>query len=293
MPVVYLNGKFCEQLDAALDPLDRGVMLGDGVFETIRCERGQLLFHVAHFARLGRSARLLEIPWNTSSEELLQIAHQVLDANNLRDGRVRVTLTRGEMGPSPEIRSSNTAPTLIIHAAPVDQEAIDAARERGWSARLCGFPINHRSPLAEVKSTSYQEHLLARLHARREGYDESILLNTDGFLAEGAMSNLFIVKNGEVFTPPVRDGALPGIVRLKISIICARLSIAYVEESLSLKELETADEAFMTSSLIEVMPLVTLGEKRIGNGKPGPMTERLYKAHRGDVEQFLSIATGD
>ncbi len=289
MSVLYLNGKFLDQHEAALDPLDRGVQLGDGIFETVRCEEGQLLFHLAHFARLGRNARLMEIPWNMGPEELLQLCQQCLDANSLKLARLRVTLTRGELGTSPEIGSGSTAPTLIISAQPLNQAALDEARILGWRARLVHFPLNHRSPLAEVKSTSYQERLLARLAAKRDGFDEGLMLNTDGLLAEGAMSNLFIVRGGAVSTPPVEDGALPGILRLRLGLLCARLSIPYVEESLTLEDLHRADEAFLTNAVMEVMPLVTVGERRIGDGRPGPFSERLYNENRRDVRMFLDM----
>lgn len=292
MSIVYLNGRFHDHIDAALDPLDRGMVLGDGLFETIRCEAGQLIFHAAHFARLARGARLLEIPWNMNSEELLSLCQQCLDANRLATARLRITVTRGELGNSPEIASASSAPTLLIHAQPFQQRIIDDQRERGWAGAVANFPVNHRSPLSEVKSTSYQEHLLARHFARRAGADEAIMLNCDGLLAEGAMSNIFIVKNGTVFTPQVEDGALPGIVRLKIGLICARIGVEYAEESLALEQLLEADEAFMTNSLVEVMPLVRVGERPLGNGSPGSVSRRLHIEHRRDVEQFLSALRG-
>lgn len=289
MPILYFNGSFLEQSDAALDPLDRGVTLGDGIFETIRCEEGQLFFHVAHLARLARGARLLEIPWNMTSEEFLAICHQVLDANGLETARLRVTLTRGEPSNSPEIGAPQTAPTLIINAQMIDQSALDAARSRGWTAHLVDFPLNHRSPIAQIKTTSYQEHLLARQQARRRGADEGILFNTDGNLAEGAMSNLFLVRKGVVYTPPITDGALPGIVRLKLGMICAREGIPHEERTLPRQDLEAADEIFFTNSIIEVMPVVRLGDRAIRNGKPGEITRRLYDLHRRDVSEYLGM----
>lgn len=288
MSVLYLNGQFHEHHEAALDPLDRGVLLGDGIFETIRFEEGQLLFHVAHFARLGRNARIVEIPWNAPPEELLDICQQVIDANGLRRGRLRITLTRGETGASPEIGAASGAPTIIVHANPINQEALDAQRARGWSLGLAPFPLNHRSPLAVVKSTSYQANLLARHHARRDGHDEAILLNTDGLLAEGAMSNLFAVRDGRVLTPPIEDGALPGILRLKLGILCARVGIGWAEESLALDDLRGADEAFCSNVIMEVMPVVRIGDRPVGSGKPGPIAARLQREHRNDVEQFLA-----
>lgn len=291
MPILYLNGRFLEHMDASLDPLDRGVLLGDGLFETVRCEEGQLLFHLAHYARLGRNARRLEIPWNMNAEDLLAICQQVLDANDLKLARLRITLTRGEGSGGPDLVSGG-APTLIVHAQQLDQGPIDEARQRGWSGAVASFPINHRSPLAEVKSTSYQEHLLARHFARRDGFDEALLLNTDGLLAEGAMANLFIVRGNDVVTPPVGDGALPGIMRRKIGLICGRFGYEYGEESLTLEHLENADEAFLTNAIMEVMPLVRVGSTRIGDGQPGPAVQQLFHEHRRDVEMFLHQTRG-
>ncbi|MBI1290101.1 hypothetical protein GC173_02490 [bacterium] len=288
MTVVFLNGQFVDQQDAALDPLDRGVMLGDGIFETIRFEEGHLLFHVAHFARLGRNARIVEIPWNMPPEELLALCQQVIDANKLHRGRLRITVTRGELGASPEIGAASGAPTVIIHATSINQDALESQRQRGWTATVAPFPVNHQSPLAAVKSTSYQANLLARHTARRDGFDEAILLNTDGLLAEGAMTNLFVVKDGRVLTPPVHDGALPGILRLKLGIICARLGIPWAEESIALEQLLDADEAFLTNVVVEVMPLVKVRDRRIGSGSPGEVADRLQRAHRLDVDQFLA-----
>ncbi len=288
MPIIHLNGQFLERDDAALDPLDRGVLLGDGLFETIRCEAGQLLHHEAHFARLARGARALEIAWNMPPEELLQICQQVLDANGLELARLRVTLTRGELGNSPEIGEPGTSATLIVHAAPFDQARMDAARLKGWTARIVHFPLNHRSPMARIKSTSYQEHLLARLEARRAGHDEGLFLNTAGVLAEGSMTNLFAVVGGEVLTPPVEDGALPGIMRAQVLEACSRTGIPCHEPSLTPDMLRTAEEAFLTNSLVEIMPLAGVEHFPIGTGEPGEVTTRLYREYRRGVEAFLA-----
>ncbi len=292
MPVIYLNGQFHEHIDAALDPLDRGVLLGDGLFETLRCEKGQLLFHEEHFARLAKGARQIEIPFNLQSEDLLQICQQVIDANRYRGARLRVTVTRGELHGSLDIAESPTAPTVLVHARTIDLDAIDDKRRDGWKAMMMHFPINHLSPLAQVKSTSYQERVLARHWAKRQNFDEAVFLNTDGLLAEGAMSNLFIVDAGHVKTPPVEDGALPGIIRRRIIELCGRLEIPFEEESLTVEDLREADEAFFTSSLIEVMPLVKLDKSYIGEGEPGLITRRLFDAHRRDVASYVSAIRG-
>lgn len=289
MPIIYLNGKFTEQADAALDPLDRGVLLGDGLFETIRCEQGQLFYSLAHLARLARGAHILEIPWSLTNEEFLEICHQVLDANGLQTARLRVTLTRGELGNSPEAGSLRTAPTLLIHAVAIDQEKLEEERVKGWALHQVSFPINHRSPLAQIKSTSYLEHLIARREAKRHGADEGILLNAQGNVAEGAMSNLFLLRGNRLLTPPVSDGALPGILRLKIGLICARIGLEQAEETLTMEDLRRAEEVMATNSMIEVMPVVRIGDTVVGPGRPGPMASRLQREHRKDVEGFLRI----
>lgn len=292
MPVIHLNGRFLEQSEAALDPLDRGMLLGDGVFETIRCEEGQLLFHVAHFARLARDARILEIPWNRTNEEMLQICQQVLDANGLRRARLRLTLTRGEGSTSPEIAPGNTPPTLLIHAAAVDQEHLDRQRATGWTLAPSAIPVNHRSPLATVKTTSYVERLLARREARRHGADEALMLNTDGLVAEGAMTNLFAIRGEEVLTPPVEDGALPGIMRMKIGLLCPRLGLRYREMSITREELESAETVFCTNAVLEMMPVAAVGGRKIQLPGKGSVFHRLFQEHRRDIEQFLGLMRG-
>lgn len=293
MPFLYLNGKFIDHTEAALDPLDRGVLLGDGIFETIRCEEGQLLLHGGHFARLARNARLTQMTLPHTAQELLDIGQQVLDANGLTLARLRITVTRGELGASPEIGSAKTAPTVLVSAAPIDQAAIDAKRAAGWNGATVPFPLNHRSPLAQVKTTSYQERLLARHAVRAKGADEGIFRNTEGHIAEGVMSNIFAVIDGRVCTPPVDDGALPGIIRLKIGLLCARLGLEYSEDSLTPRQLRNATELFCTNAVMEVMPLVTLDEIPVGDGTPGPIAARLLAEHRRDIEQFLqTMRTG-
>lgn len=285
--LLYLNGRFLNQLDAALDPLDRGVLLGDGVFETIRCEEGQLLFHVAHFARLTRSARLLKIPFSMPPEEMLQICQQVLDANGLGTARLRITLTRGLSTGGPDPHQPQLAPSLIVHAIALDPEPLNQARSEGWRACMSTIPVNHRSPLAQIKSTSYAENLLVREETRCAGMDEAIRLNTDGNLAEAAMANLFLVRGETVLTPPVEDGALPGIIRLKVGLLCGRLGLDYQEQTLTPEGLASADEAFLTNALIELMPLVMVDGEAIGDARPGPITKRLFTEHRRDVDSFL------
>lgn len=286
--IIYLNDAFIEHTDAAVDPLDRGLLLGEGVFETMRVEEGQPLFHVAHFSRLARGARLMEIPWKTPNDELLAICHQVIDANNLTEARLRITLTRGESGASPMESEPHTAPTLIVHAFALDSSPLHEQRTSGWRLTRADYPLNHRSPFVTIKTTSYAERIHARRTAVRAGAHEALFLNADGLVAEGAMTNLFAVtREGKVITPLVEDGALPGVQRLKVGIIAERMRIPYEECHVTLDELTSAAEVFATNVIVELMPVVAIDGRLIGDGNPGPICQRLHQEHRRDVNQFL------
>lgn len=283
MNLIALNGEFID-LDAARVPAtDGGFLLGDGVFETIRVEGGQLLGATEHFARLARGVRVLEIPYRVNPEHLLELSHQVLDANDRSEARLRITVTRGPMRGSP-ITPSEGEPTEAITASPLPPPP----PPQGWSAMLAPFPRNERSPLAAVKCTSYAESLLARKSAVRAGFDEAILLNTRGTIAEASMANLFLVAEGELLTPPVEDGALPGTMRARVMRAARELGIATREETLTVEEVFAADEVFVTNSMIEIVPLNRLGERMLSvPDAKASVIQRLHKSIREEVEMWL------
>ncbi|MCB2156597.1 aminotransferase class IV [bacterium] len=285
MNIICLNGEFIELEEAHISPTDAGFMHGHGVFETMRAEEGILLHAADHFARLARGARVLEIPFHFAPEELLALCQQVLDANGLEEARLRLTLTAGPLRGQP-IASREGEPTLAITATALD-DSLDDTRDRGWRAVTVPIPRNHRSPLATIKSTNYLDSILAKRMARQAGFDEAILLNTAGLLAEGSMTNLFVVRGERVLTPPISDGALPGIQRSRIAGLAGACGFDFAEESLTADALVSADEAFLTNAVIEIMPLVAIGQHEINDGQPGEATEALYTAHRYDIEGLL------
>lgn len=285
MNVICLNGEFIDLEDAHISPTDAGFLHGHGVFETLRVEEGIALHATDHFARLARGARVLEIPFQVAPDELLALCQQVLDVNALEDARLRITLTAGPLRGHP-IASREGEPTLAITATALDSR-IDDARTQGWRAVIVPIPRNHHSPLATIKSTNYLDSILARRIARQSGYDEAILLNTDGLIAEGSMTNLFLIREQRLLTPPVTDGALPGIQRGRLPALAAQCNLQFSEETLCADDLIAADEAFLTNAILQIVPLCAIGQHAIGDGHPGPHTKALYATHRATIARLL------
>lgn len=290
MDTICLNGEFLALEEARVSASDGGLLLGDGVFETMRVELGQVLHADAHFARLSRGVRLLEIPFRVEPHALMELCEQVLDANGLRDARMRITVTRGPMRNQP-IASSEGEPTLLIAATRLDAR-VDEARARGWRLAVAPNPRNHRSPLSTVKTTSYLESTFARRHAVRLGFDEALMLNAEGMVAECAMANVFVVSDGRVSTPRIEDGALPGVMRAAAIDACAELGIPCREETLALEDVVSASEVFATNAIVQVLPVVQMGERAIGSGQPGAVAMRVFECYRRRVAKMVRASRG-
>ena len=210
--MLWLNGAIREAAGSCIAADDRGFTLGDGVFETLRVQAGQVLRHEAHLRRLREGAAVLGIPVPHRDDALVQAMDATLTANGIRDGSLRLTLSRG---PAPRGLATPAAPdpTLLIVAAPCPSVAVPPA---GGPAHVVTATVTRRnewSPLSRIKSLSYLDSVLARREAERAGADDAILLNTQGRVAEATGANLIVLLAGALLTPPVEDGALPGIAR--------------------------------------------------------------------------------
>ena len=274
--IVYLNGKLIPRSQTRISALDYGFLYGYGLFETMRAYGGRVFRLDSHLNRLAQSARVLGI-----SIEVLELKSAVMDtiqANKLSEARIRITVSIGEGEMTPDLSTCNR-PTVLILAENY-QPYPGRVYRKGFRAVVSVIRRNSQSPLSLLKSTSYLESILARQEARAAGVDEALCLNEKGFLAEGSMSNIFLVADGILKTPGCESGVLPGITRQTVLELAPKLGIDTLECDIRLDELFQAREAFFTSSLIEVMPLTEIGGKLIGSGRPGSVTKRFMAAYR-------------
>jgi branched-chain amino acid aminotransferase len=263
---------------ARVSVFDRGFMYGDGIFETLRAYRGVPYALDEHLERLHESAAILALPpprldWHKHCRELLRRNRLLND-----DAWIRIVITRGESPPGllPAIRMN---PTLVTMAGPM------RLRRRIVSATL--LPFAQENFLAEHKSLSYLLGVVGRAYAARHNTDEGIYVGHDGALREGTTSSLFLVRDGSLYTVPT-VAILPGVTRRIVLELAARDGLRTVERPLHAKDLFASDEAFLTSSLQEIVPLVRVDNRPIGNGRPGPVTRRLQRLYRAAMRRETS-----
>lgn len=274
--IIYLNGSLIPGSQAHISVLDYGFLYGFGLFETMRAYNGQVFRLERHLNRLARSAETLRL--KIEALNLKDAVRDILQANQLSDARVRITVSIGEgrMTPDP---STCQQPTVLVMAEAY-QPYPEQVYKKGSSAVISTLCRNSLSPLARLKSTNYLESILARQEARKAGVDEALCLNEKGLLGEASMSNIFLVTDGVLRTPGIESGILPGITREAILEMAPKLGINALEQDIRLEELFQAQEVFLTNSLIEVMPLTKVEDRPIGLGKPGPLTQRFRVAYR-------------
>jgi branched-chain amino acid aminotransferase group I len=273
--IVYLNGSLVPREDARIAVMDYGFLYGYGLFETMRAYEGKVFRLERHLDRLAGSAEILGIAIDKSV--LSSAVMDTLHANGLSDARIRLTVSIGEGGAVPDATTCGR-PTVLVVAAeyrPFPGEVY----EKGFRAVVSSFCRNSRSPISGMKSLSYLESMLARQEARVAGVDEAICLNEQGYLAEASMSNVFVVVGGVLKTPGIASGILPGVTREAVLELAKNLKIPASEHDITLEELLQADEAFVTNSVIEVMPLTEVDDKPIGSGTPGQVTWKLTAAY--------------
>ncbi len=281
---VWLNGKIVSTASAGVNVLDRGLQYGDGLFETLRVYRGQVFALQEHLARLRASARFLGIPvpriaWSRSLNELLK-------GNRLSgDAWVRIVLTRGSAAPG-LLPPRKPQPTLLLLAGELDPSL---ARRARVGVRVELLPFATEGPLAGHKTLHYLPAMLAKQLAHRHGAYEGLYVDARGYLSEGATSNLFVVRGQMLLTPPTR-GILPGVTRSKVlDLASGHPHLGVAERNLRVQALLTADEAFLSSSLAEIVPILRVGSHRIGSGKPGTITRALQVAYRGMTEETFAV----
>ena len=269
----YQDGAFVPSGEARIAADDAGLHHGNGLFETFRARGGRVYLLDRHVARLRAGAGELAIDIPTDVERLPKIVKELAERCGLADARVRLTLTAGPAG---------GRPTLLLHARPATDYP-PVAYTHGVTAIIAPLRRNETSPLARIKSLSYLDNLLAKREALQAGADEALLLNTKGSLAESTTANIFVVRTREVVTPPVADGALPGVTRSAVLELANAAGIRATEATLTVDDLRHADEAFLTNAVAGVLPLVSVDTQNVGSGEPGELTDRLRALYEAAV----------
>jgi len=274
--LVYIDGKYYPKSQAKISVYDHGLLYGDGVFEGIRAYNGVVFKLREHIDRLYRSARVIMLEIPLTKEEMINAVLETLRKNNLHDAYIRLVVTRGvgDLGLDPR---KCPKPTVIIITDIIKLHSKEA-KERGIRALIVWVkrdPVDATSH--EVKSLNYMNSILGKIEANVAGFDEAICLDKNGHISEGIAENIFIVKNGKIITPPTSTGALVGITRNVIMKLAEKLGYKAVEANITPTDLFTADEAFFTGTAAEVVPIVEVNKRKIGDGKPGPITKRLMQ----------------
>jgi branched-chain amino acid aminotransferase len=278
--LVYLNGRFVAPEDARVSIFDHGYLFGDGCFETLRAYEGFVFRLGAHLDRLLDSCRYLMIPLGHSREELAALCSQALERSGIANAYLRITVSRGVGKGGIDPRHCEQ-PTLSIIVRDLMPYPADAYASGMAAAVLTTRKIAQDALSTQIKSCNYQNNILAKLELNRLGLMEGFLLNREGFVAEGTVSNVFTVKDGILRTPSVSCGCLAGITRQAVLELAEReFGVGVGEARLSVYDLYTADECFITNTLMELIPVVRIDDRTIGPGKPGTVTRRLQQLYQ-------------
>ena len=285
---IYINGKFFKQDEALISVNEGGFLFGEGLFETMRAYSGTVFRLTEHLERILNSCRFLKLPFKEDAQYLEEKINQTLGVNKLFDAYLKLIISSGINKGS--LTDTSSSPTLIIIAREFEPYPQRIYKE-GFKAITSKIRRNPYSPLAQHKSLNFLENVLGKREAEERGKKEAIFIDPQGNLTEGATTNIFLVKQGRVISPALNSMILPGITREVVLEISSNLSIPIEERKVELKELYEAEEAFLTNSLIEIMPLVQVDSHIIGKGVPGPLTQKLKKEYQKKVSLELSLSS--
>jgi branched-chain amino acid aminotransferase len=274
--LVYIDGEYYPKSQAKISVFDHGLLYGDGVFEGIRAYNGSVFKLKEHVERLYRSAHMIMLEIPVEKEKMTKIVIDTLRINNMRDGYIRLVITRGigDLGLNPK---KCPKPTIIVITDVISLHKGEA-KEKGVTAMLSWVkrdPVDATSH--EIKSLNYLNSILAKIEANISNVDEAICLDKNGFICEGVAENMFIVRNGKLYTPPSYTGALPGITAEEVMKLARKLGYEVKEKNVTPYELFNADEVFFTGTAAEIVPVREINKRQINDGKPGPITRRLME----------------
>jgi branched-chain amino acid aminotransferase len=284
--LVYLDGHFVARELARVSVFDHGFLYGDGIYETVRAYGGKLFLLKKHLGRLKHSADAISLKLPLTLDKIGDALNESVSINKLQDAYVRLHISRGpgEFGLDPALC---VAPTMVIVAKPFRDYPV-AYYQQGVSVAMVTTRRNH--PLAlppSIKGTNFLNNILAKIEAVKARAFEGIMLNWEGYVAEGTVSNIFMVKKGVLYTPHPDTGILKGVTRDLVLRLAKRKKIPVKEAMLRPKDLMTSNECFITNTTMEIMPVTTINKKKIGKGIPGPVTAALHPVYQEEVRACL------
>ena len=276
---IYIDGEYFDKKNAKISVFDHGLLYGDGIFEGIRFYEGRVFKLKEHIQRLFISAKAILLEIEMTQDEMEEAVCETIRKNGLTDGYVRLLVTRGvgTLGLSPFACDKST---VIIIADSISLYPDEKYKE---GLKLITCSTRRTAPAAlspSVKSLNYLNNVMAKVEAIFADAEEGLMLNEQGFVAECTGDNIFVVRDGKIKTPPSSAGALPGITREVIFDIAGNLGVAIEESQMTRYDIYAADECFLTGTAAEVIAAVSLDRRLIGNGKPGPITEKFIEGFR-------------
>lgn len=277
---VYINGKFYEKENAKVSVFDHGLLYGDGVFEGIRVYHRLVFKLEEHIDRLFESAHTIMLKIPLSKERLTKAVIETLKINKLNDAYIRLIITRGEGDLGLDPRKCRGRESIIIIA---DKIALypEKLYKEGMDIITVSTTRNaHEALNPQIKSLNYLNNIMAKIEAINSGYEEALMLNDQGYVAECTGDNIFIAKNNELYTPPECMGALSGVTRETVLGIAKKMKIITHEHVFTRHELYVANECFLTGTAAEIIPVVKVDGRVIGEGRPGKLTAVLMKRFR-------------
>lgn len=284
MPLqIWLDGQLVPEHEARISVFDHGLLYGDGVFEGIRAYHGRVFKLQEHLQRLYNGAHCLALDIPYTIDEMKEIVLQTVRANELRDAYIRLVVTRGtgDLGLDPRKCPVATVFCIASSIALYPQEFY----QKGLSLITCATRRNAPEALnMSIKSLNYLNSILAKIECARAGVEEGIMLTIDGYVAECTGDNIFLVNDNKLTTPPVFIGNLPGITRQAVMDLACENGLEVREELFRVQSVYTAEEVFLTGTGAEIIPVVEVDGRRIGDGKPGKTTHRLLEAFRALIQ---------
>ncbi len=284
MSLIYLNGEWLPETQARVSVYDHGFLYGDGIFESLCAYDGHIFMLEEHLERLWHSAKAIKLALPFTRKKFEKLLYESLSRNNLQNARIRLTISRGEGELGLDIALC-PKPTVVVMSVSFNGYPEEMYKQGLTAAIVTTQHISSKALDPAIKSLNFLNNILAKQEAKIRGAKEALMLNAEGRLTEGTTSNLFWVSNNTLKTPALECGLLPGVTRRLVLELAYQNGINVEEGGFAPAELLSADEAFLTNTSLEIMPLVKVDAKPIGDGMPGEITVKLHELFKAEISR--------